>query len=158
MELTLNQIIALFRDLADRHQMVNDFGYGKSYNIGASTQMRFPYIWVENDSIQIIKSVNGLKEKIYSFNIYCMDKIDMGDVLNYDEIISDTDYILDTYIQEISQEPIYVSNRISIDGDIVFTPVVEATDDNVNGWMISLRLRVPIFKTPCNSPITPKTI
>lgn len=157
MELTLNQIIAEFEDLATRHKMVNDFGYGPAYNIGASEQMNFPYIWVENESIEIIKSVNGMKEKIYSFNIYCMDKIDMGDTLNYNEIISDTDYILDTYIQEFSQEPLYVKNRLSIDGNVSFTPVVEATDDNVNGWMINLRLKIPVFKTPCNSPIEPKS-
>lgn len=153
---TLNMIIDLFRDIADRHLMVNDFGNGPSYNIGASRPMKFPYLWVENQTATTISSVNGMKEKQYTFILYLMDKINKGDD-NFDEIISDTDFILDGIIQEFSQSPFYVQNRISLVNNIVMQPVVEATDDNVNGWQATLTFKVPIFKTYCDMPILPVT-
>ena len=153
---SIQKIISIFKDLAIRSEMVNDFGYGPSYNIGASRQMKFPYIWVENRDSQTIRSLNGYKESLYSFSIYCLDKINQGDN-NYDQIISDTHYILDTMIQEMAQHKFYVDLNISLDGDIVMTPVVEATDDNSNGWMADITLKVPIRYTYCNSPIEPIT-
>lgn len=153
---SINKIVSIFQDLAIRQQMVNDFGYGPAYNIGASREMSFPYIWVENNSGTTQRSDNGYKVNLYTFTIYCMDKINFGED-NYNEIISDTHYILDTMISEISQHKYYVDMNLSIDGDITFTPVVEATDDNVNGWQIDITIKQPIRWTPCNSPIDPIT-
>ena len=152
--LSINKIVSIFRDLSLRQKMVADFGYGPTYNIGASRQMKFPYIWVEQNSTTTSKSDNGYKEAYLTFTIFCMDKISMGDD-NYDEIISDTHYILDTIIQEISQHKYYIDMNLSIDGDINFDPVVEGTDDNVNGWQADITLKMPIRYTPCNSPIEP---
>lgn len=152
--LSINKIVSIFRDLSLRQKMVNDFGYGPTYNIGASRQMRFPYIWVEQNSTNIEKSANGYKEAYITFTVFCMDKISMGDD-NYDEIISDTHYILDTMIQEISQHKYYIDMNLSIDGTITFDPVVEGTDDNVNGWQADITLKMPVRYTPCNSPIEP---
>jgi hypothetical protein len=83
-----------------------------------------------------------------------MDKINFGED-NYNEIISDTHYILDTMISEISQHKYYVDMNLSIDGDINFLPVVEATDDNVNGWQCDITIKQPVRYTYCNSPIEP---
>lgn len=153
---SINKIVSIFQDLAIRQEMVNDFGYGPAYNIGASREMKFPYIWVENSSGTTQRSDNGYKVNLYNFVIYCMDKINFGED-NYNEIISDTHYILDTIVQEISQHKYYIDMNLSIDGDITFNPVVEATDDNVNGWQIDITIKQPIRYTPCNSPIEPIT-
>ena len=105
--LSVNQIISIFRDLSLRQKMVNDFGYGPTYNIGSTRPMLFPYIWVEQDQSQTIKSLNGYKETIFTLTVYCMDKINQGED-NYEEILSNTHYILDTLITEISQHKYYV--------------------------------------------------
>ena len=154
--LNLNQIISIFQDLALRQKMVQDFGYGPAYNIGSSRQMKFPYIWIENNTFSLIKSINGLKEEQFTFTIYCMDKINMGDD-NYDYIISNTHYILSTMIQELAQHKYFIDFNLSIANDIIFTPIVEAFDDNVNGFSIDLTIKHPIRYTPCNSPIEPIT-
>jgi len=152
--LSLNKIINIFRDFSIRHEMLNDFGYGPSYNIGASRQMRFPYLWVENTQSSTIGGINGYKEIQHTFTLFVMDKINMGDI-NYDQLMSDCHYILDTLVQEISQTRYYVDNNLNIFGDVIFTPVVEATDDNVNGWSCEITLSHPQRITPCNSPIEP---
>lgn len=151
---SINKIVSIFQDLSIRQEMVNDFGYGPAYNIGTSREMNFPYIWVENGTGTTQRSDNGFKTNLYTFTIYCMDKINFGED-NYNEIISDTHYILDTMVQEISQHKYYVDMNLSIDGDIQFTPVIEATDDNVNGWQIDITIKQPIRYTYCNSPIEP---
>ena len=151
---SVNQIISIFRDLSIRHEMVNDFGYGPTYNIGASQPMKFPYIWVEQGQAQVLKSLNGYKENIYTFQVYCMDKINKGDD-NYDEIISDTKFILDSIISDMSQHQYYVDFNISLYLDIVMDVVTEATDDNVNGWVANISLKNPVRYTPCNVPIEP---
>ena len=149
---SINEIILILNDISNRHNMVNDFGYGPSYNIGASRQMKFPYIWVEQGQSQTLKSVNGYKENIYTFTLFCMDKINMGED-NYSELMSDTHYILDGVISEISQHKFYIESGISLIDNIIMDPVMEATDDNVNGWQCDLTFKVPVFYTPCNSPI-----
>lgn len=152
--LTINQLVSIFRDLALRHDMINDFGFGPSYNIGASRPMRFPYLWVEQGQAQVLKSLNGYKENIYAFQIYCMDKINKGDD-NYDEIISDTKFILDSIISDMSQHKYYIDLNLSLYQDIVMEVVVEATDDNVNGWIANVSIKNPVRYTPCNVPIEP---
>lgn len=152
--LSINQIVAIIEDIALRQEMINDFGYGQLYNIGASEQMKFPYIWLENNNTTLLKSDNGFKSHSFTFNLYCLDKINFGED-NYTEIISDTHYILNTIVQEIAQHTFYIEKGLSLDGDINFFPVVEATDDNVNGWQMTITIKQPIRYTPCNSPITP---
>ena len=152
--LNLNQIVSIFEDLAIRQQQVNDFGYGPAYNIGASRQMKFPYVWVENNQSVTPRSQNGYKEHLYTFTIICVDKINFGED-NYEEIISNCHFILDSMIQEVSQHKFYVDYNLSIANDITFTPVVEAFDDNVNGWSCDITIKHPIRYTPCNTPITP---
>jgi hypothetical protein len=155
--ITINQIIDVFRDIADRHLMINDFGNGPTYNIGAAKPLNFPYLWVENGDINTVFSVNGMKEKRLTFNLYLMDKINKGDD-NFDEIISDTEFILSGIIQEFSQLPFYVQNKLSLFQDISMQPVVEETDDNVNGWLASIALKIPIPYTYCEMPILPYVI
>ena len=152
--ITVNQIIDVFRDIADRHLMINDFGNGPTYNIGAADELKFPYLWVENGDINTVFSANGMREKRLTFNLYLMDKINKGDD-NFDEIISDTEFILSGIIQEFSQLPFYVQNKLSLFQDINLTPVVEATDDNVNGWQATISLKIPIPYTYCEMPIRP---
>jgi hypothetical protein len=151
---SLNKIISIFQDLAIRHEMLMDFGYGETYDINASRQLQYPYLWVEHNSTNIIKSQNGYRTKDITFNIYVMDKINMGDN-NYIEIISDTHYILETILTEMSQHKYYIDMNINIVSDVQMTPMVEETDSNCNGYMATITLRVPIRYTPCNSPIEP---
>jgi hypothetical protein len=134
--------------------MINDFGNGPTYNIGAADELKFPYLWVENGDINTVFSANGMREKRLTFNLYLMDKINKGDD-NFDEIISDTEFILSGIIQEFSQLPFYVQNKLSLFQDINLTPVVEATDDNVNGWQATISLKIPIPYTYCEMPIRP---
>lgn len=151
--LTLNKLKIAFEDIAERHQMINDFGWGPSYNIGTEASMNFPYLWVEPVSSRTTSgSGNSAGVEYYTFNMYVMDKIDGGDG-NYAELISDMDYITKTIFAELDINPIYVSMELSIDGDFNGEPAYEDEDDNVNGWVTNFTLKQPMRYNPCNSPI-----
>ena len=151
---SINKIVSIFRDLADRHDMIADFDFGEEYDINASRQLKYPYLWVDVDTTTITKGANGYKERLITFSLLVMDRIDMGSS-NYQEIISDTHYIMETIISEMSQHPYYVEMNISLANNVTLTPVIEATDANCNGYRADITLKIPIRYTYCNSPIVP---
>ena len=152
--ISINRIVSIFRDLAIRHEMIADFDFGEEYDINASRQLKYPYLWVDVDDTSIISGANGYKERLIDFSLLVMDRIDMGSS-NYQEIISDTHYIIETIVMEMSQHPFYVNMNISLVTDITLTPVIEATDANCNGYRADFTLKVPLRYTYCNSPIEP---
>ena len=153
----LGMIISIFRDLALRHKMINDFIVGERFDIGASNPLKFPYLWLSYDQSVISGAINSNAQTItYVMQVAVMDKIKKGDS-NYDNILSDTHYILSTIISEMVQHQYYANLNIKLDGDIIFNAAQEFSDDNSNGWIATFRLKVPMRYTYCNSPIEPIT-
>lgn len=153
----LGMIISIFRDLALRHKMINDFFVGERFDIGASNPLKFPYLWLSYDQSVISGAINSNAQTItYVMQVAVMDKIKKGDS-NYDNILSDTHYILSTIISEMAQHQYYANLNIKLDGDIVFNAAQEFSDDNSNGWIATFKLKVPMRYTYCNSPIEPIT-
>ena len=153
----LGMIISIFRDLALRHKMINDFIVGEKFDIGASNPLKFPYLWLSYDQSVISGAINSNAQTItYVMQVAVMDKIKKGDS-NYDNILSDTHYILSTIISEMVQHQYYANLNIKLDGDIIFNAAQEFSDDNSNGWIATFRLKVPMRYTYCNSPIEPIT-
>lgn len=149
---SLNRIVSIFRDIADRHRMLNDFGFGNTEDIGADREMLFPYLWVDAPTVTYQNSGNGIKSLLYNFEFYVMDKIDKGDC-NYDDTLSDTQLIVQTILAEIGEHKFYRDMSINLSGEPQSQPATFATDDNVNGWSTTLSLKLPFRITTCTSPI-----
>lgn len=133
--------------------MVKDFRAGPLWDMNALKDLQTPYIWCEEAQSRITIGNGSHKTGLYTFRLYCMDRI-QKDQSNYQEILSDTKFILDTIITEIDQHPLFIQLGLSIDqGDVVFEPVYEETDVNANGHMVEFTFRYPIRYTPCNVPI-----
>ena len=78
--LTINKLKTIFEDLANRHMMVNDFGFGPAYNIGAERPMNYPFLWIEPVSSRVQSGAgNSQGVEFYTFNMYVLDKINKGD-------------------------------------------------------------------------------
>jgi hypothetical protein len=151
--LSINKIILMFQDIANRHKMINQFSYGPLSDVNTEGEFKMPYLHIENTTTTLSKG-NGItyREVFYDFDVYIMDRINKGDN-NYVETTSDTLYILHTIITEISQHPYYVDAGLKLDGDINTEAVFEVTDDNVNGHKTSLRFKQGFRYTPCTIPI-----
>lgn len=157
---SLNRLIEIIGLVSRNHRMVRDFRFGTLWDMNALKDLQTPYIWCEEAQSRIsISNAGGgpgsHKTGLYTFRLYCMDRI-QKDQSNYNEILSDTKFILDTIVTELDQHPLFIQLGLSIDaGDIVFEPVYEETDSNCNGHSVEFTLRFPIRYTPCNVPIDP---
>jgi hypothetical protein len=91
---------------------------------------------------------------LHTFNVYSLDRIAKGDG-NFNELLNDCWFILQTFITQIDQHPYYTDLGMMLDGDINLQPVFEVQDDNVNGWMATITIKTPNKYTPCNTPQIP---
>ena len=157
---SLNKLVEIIGLVSRNHRMVRDFRFGPLWDMNALKDLQTPYIWCEEAQSRIAIANSGggpgvHKTGLYTFRLYCMDRI-QKDQSNYNEILSDTKFILDTIMTNIDQHPLFIELGLSIDaGDIVFEPVYEETDVNANGHSVEFTLRFPIRYSPCNVPIDP---
>ena len=151
--LSINKIIDMFNDIANRHLMIHAFSYGPLSDINTEGELRMPYLHVENTTTTL-STGNGItyREVFYDFDVYVMDRINKGDS-NYQETTSDTLFMLYSIIAEINQHPYYVDAGLKLSDDIQTESVFEATDENVNGHRATLRFKQGFRYTPCTVPI-----
>jgi len=152
---SIERIIKMFNDLTFRHKMINSFSYGPTSDINSDGNLKMPYLHIENTNTTMSRGGSALNytEVYYDFDVYVMDRINKGDD-NYINTTSDTLYILQTIISEISQHPYYVAAGLKLVDDIQTQAVFEATDENVNGHRTTIRLKQALRFTPCTIPIS----
>ena len=148
---TINQFNVLFKDIATKHEMINDYGFGPTYNINNEV-IKYPFLWVEPMNSTLTGTpTTGFLTETYQFVLIVMDKINKGDD-NYIQTSSDSDYILKTILSLLDTNPLYVDMGLGIGGDVICEPVYEQTEDYSNGWQATITLKVPMRFNPCNSP------
>jgi hypothetical protein len=151
--ISINRLIEMFNDIANRHMMINAFSYGPLSDINTQGELKMPYLHIENTSSTLSRGTGiDYREVYYNFDVYVMDRINKGDS-NYQDTTSDTLYILHTIISEIDQHPYYVAAGLKLIDDVTTESVFEATDENVNGHRATLRFKQGFRFTPCTIPI-----
>ncbi|RYY51484.1 MAG: collagen-like protein [Chitinophagaceae bacterium] len=146
---TIRQIIGMFNDLADNHDMINDFGSGQIYEIGADRSMMFPYLWVEYVTTVSRKGANGYNTDKHTFKLYLSDKVMKGG-LNSNDITSTATFILQTLVAQLSQHQYYRELKMSLEDDVTYSSYFASPDDGVYA---TVTITVPNTITVCNSPI-----
>ena len=141
--ITINQLNDKFKGFADKHYFINDYGIGPTSEIGTARQMQFPYLWVTfGDNTQITTSNNTAIPKM-DFTFLFVDQINnqvTGDLFNQIENLSDCFQIAQDFITWVSTE----LNQwgVKIEGDARAYPVLDETQDSVNGWALGLTLKL----------------
>lgn len=152
---SLNKLLTVLNNISNAHQMRPSFGFGPTSDFNANNQVKFPAIWVEPSESKDINSDQGVRVQQIGLNVYAMDRIDKGDS-NFQELLSDMKYLLDTIIAYIRESQYCRDNYIILDKqDQIFTHVWRETDENCNGYKVKLLIRVADIYTPCNSPFGP---
>lgn len=161
---TYNQIIDYIRTICSNHEMNPFCDFGPIWNINARNDITFPLVWIEPTDGKLINSVQGVRVKKYSLYIWCLDRINKGDqnfppitsTYQYQEIISDTAFLLETIIAEIRESEWARLNYFILDSaDDEMKIALEVTDENTNGWRCKMNFRIPDIYNPCNIPINP---
>lgn len=143
--ITLNNILDIFKNIAKQHIMINDYGYGPHPN--AAHNLNMPYMWV--NTISASMDVENNLTSTYTIDCMIMDRVDKGDG-NFQETTSDTNFILNTVIAEFKHQKNIIDRLIIIEGPISIDLITESTDNNVNGWLASFQIKVPIRYNPCD--------
>ena len=141
--ITVNQIIAIFEDIATNHAQINSFAYGQAYDIDAQTIVNPPLLWV-----WVQPSKMGERTITYVFRAWIMDIVNAeGTGTQQDEVQSDTSSILwdiavllrDTYDMQVN---------FPID----ITPFTEAFNSRFSGWFADYTIEVPRQFGACDAP------
>ena len=160
---TLNNIVAIFKSIANRHYQINDFGYGPTYQI---RDMKYPYLWVTfQPSTLELNPRNKITENKINLTLILADLLNNIKSDNYDEernnaleVSSDINQILYDIVEEINSHPYYVENNISIKNNISYSPSFDAKDDRVNAITADIVLTLPFNHNWCENPIDYTTL
>ena len=150
---TLNNLVALIKEVSLNHFMIKDFGFGPLWNRNVE-ELNTPYIWCEEGQSKMTQGNMSMKTSEYTFTLYCMDRI-QKDETNYQEILSDTKFILDTIMTELDQHPLFIQLGLTYNKnqDIIYNPIYEETDYNANGHSAEFTWKFAFRLTPCTVPI-----
>lgn len=150
---TVNTIIEIFRSISERHSMIQSFGFGPTFNISTNQATRYPLLWVEQ-SPSTVQRQNGMIVAYYSFSVYVMDKLDKGDS-NYNDVVSDTDFILNTIVAELGDSGKYRELGIVLQDTVTKEPVTTVNNtDNAEGWMADMSFKVVLPLNSCSIPVS----
>ena len=150
----LSGIIDILQNIATRSFIINDFGFGNTYDLNARPNINYPILWVEPTQTKqkYTGPATGYRTIQYGFNLYILDRLTKGDT-NYQELLNDTLYNLFTVVSELEQDISYVNNNVNLIEDIVYDPITYVYDDYTNGYRAAVKILVPDRYTPCNNPI-----
>jgi len=161
--ISINQIVDWFNDFQTRHEQLNSFGYGETYDFGNTVSMTYPTMWVSHSDNNTISTLNKTTIPQLVFNVMIVDKINIQE--NYEnsnsfksdnkrELMSDTFQIGQDLITEMV---VYWNNfGIILKNDVSCVPVVDETPDKVCGWLFSIPLTLRFVN--CNFPASPINI
>lgn len=83
MVITHNQIIKLFSDIATNHYQINEFGFGDTWEVGASGKINYPLMWGTVNPSSV-----GDNVMLLNYSLYFLDRV-KKDEGNENEVLSD---------------------------------------------------------------------
>jgi len=150
--MTLNNIEAIFKDIAERHKQVNSFYNQQAFDITSVNEVIYPSIVINTSEVSLPKGQAGYNTKSYSIELQFIDLVHK-DENNKQEVLSDGASILNDMISELSTHPIYIEEGIDLINDITLNPLRNAYGDEVSGWNTLLTLQLPNRVSWCGSPL-----
>ena len=153
--MTLNQLIILFKDIAARHEQVNDFAAVQDFDINNDSTNKYPILVVNPTDVNLPRTENGYTSLLSTFDLQVIDLVNK-DNTNEIEVISDTQQILNDIVNEISTHPDYINDEIDIINDVSFEPLRGVYTSDVDGWKVSIEFEQPNKTSYCTNPIKAK--
>ena len=147
---TLNQLVSNMQDIADKHQMINGFIYGESWEFYQSGVTNSPEMWVTCTGISRERAVT-----VYDLIIYLADNVKRGEV-NELEVESDLIQIAEDVIFQLQNND-YGWN-IPQDTVIPVKLMTERTPKNLTVVEFSVNIRTKKPANICAIPFTSNPI
>eukprot|EP01046_Picozoa_sp_COSAG06_P025090 COSAG06_NODE_2086_length_7632_cov_22.212133_17_plen_159_part_00 len=151
--ITYNQILAVWKQIADNHQQVKTFTHGDIFEVDANTVV-FPQVHLITEQASISKH-----ELTYSFKLIAMDLVE-PDESNEDEVLSDCLQYIQDFIAVWKNGVTSASPTFTIDSqdyriseNVSCNPFTERFDTRVSGWVGDFSISVDYSANACVVPI-----
>lgn len=141
--ITKNILYKYFKDFADNHLQIKDYGYGDLWEISSSEATQYPLFWVSPQP----STISG-NEISYNFNILIGDRLEDGDA-NKVEVESDTFQIGLDLLATLN-----LDRDLDLDKNNTLTPFIQDFKDRIAGHLISVSVSAPFDYNECAVPTT----
>jgi hypothetical protein len=141
--ITKNILYKYFKDFADNHLQIKDYGYGDLWEISSSQATTYPLFWVSPQP----SNISG-NEISYNFNILIGDRLEDGDA-NKVEVESDTFQIGLDLLATLN-----LDRELDLDKNNTLTPFIHDFKDRIAGHLITLSVSAPFDYNECAVPTT----
>jgi len=141
--ITKNILYKYFKDFADNHLQIKDYGYGDLWEISSSEATQYPLFWVSPQP----STISG-NEISYNFNILIGDRLEDGDA-NKVEVESDTFQIGLDLLATLN-----LDRDLDLDKNNTLTPFIQDFKDRIAGHLISVSVSAPFNYDECAVPTT----
>jgi hypothetical protein len=141
--ITKNILYKYFKDFADNHLQIKDYGYGDLWEISSSQATTYPLFWVSPQPSNI--SGNDIT---YNFNILIGDRLEDGDA-NKVEVESDTFQIGLDLLATLN-----LHTELDLEKSNSLTPFIHDFKDRIAGHLITLSVSAPFDYNECAVPTT----
>lgn len=149
--LTYNKVIAILRDIAERHYQINTFFLGRNWELENNQDITYPLFQVYPEVVRMPQTNGEYKTVNIRLNCKVVDYVNQ-DQSNQKDVNSDTLQVAQDIINELNQHPYYIRSNASIIGDIDLINLEEYEDDYTAGWEFSIQLRLINNNTYCGLP------
>ena len=149
--MTIEQIILLFKDVAERHKQINGFVVSEDYDLGTTETSSFPLLAIVPTNPNLPRTVNGFSMFSMDFELKLLDLADGSDKIH---VYSDAVEILKDIVNEFATHPYYADNSIDIVNDVNMEKLDGFTDEDLYGYGTVITLVSPNKISFCGSPIT----
>lgn len=140
---TLNQLDAMFKEIAQNLAVFNSYGEGIVDEISAVTTNNYPLLWNEILPVSIFETYTT-----YNYRLYAMDLV-FPDLSNRMEVQSDALTSLHHVLYTIRD-----TYDMLIEWDnLTATPFVEQFNDMVAGFYIDVKIEIPWAFGSCDVPL-----
>jgi hypothetical protein len=141
--ITKNILYKYFKDFADNHLQIKDYGYGDLWEISSSTATQYPLFWVSPQP----SNISG-NEITYNFNILIGDRLEDGDA-NKVEVESDTFQIGLDLLATLN-----LNRDVDLDKSNTLTPFIHDFKDRIAGHLITVSVTADFDYNECAVPTT----
>ena len=141
--ITKNILYKYFKDFADNHLQIKDYGYGDLWEISSSQATTYPLFWVSPQP----SNISG-NEISYNFNILIGDRLEDGDA-NKVEVESDTFQIGLDLLATLN-----LDRELDLDKNNTLTPFIHDFKDRIAGHLITISVSAPFDYNECAVPTT----
>jgi hypothetical protein len=150
--MTVEQIVILFKDIAERHKQINGFKPSEDSSFGMIDDREFPLLTITPTDMNLPINENGFSEFVSSFDIKVLDLVNDNED-NKLHVYSDAIEILKDVVSEFSTHPYYIDLGLVISSDANMNKIEGLTDSDLFGYGTSLDITTPNKISFCGSPI-----